>query len=117
LSPASSDFNGNTASDRAVVVDDDAGRGRQYHTAPIAPAINTAASTAAPMRDDGRGGRGGGSARWILGVFRGQNLQRDVAIEPRVMRPIHLAHSAFADLGEDLVRAKRLAGVQSRIRY
>jgi hypothetical protein len=36
----------------------------------------------------------------------GENLQRHVAPEPRIPRAIHLAHSAGADRGDDLVRAE-----------
>ena len=36
----------------------------------------------------------------------GQDLDRDVAIELRVARAIHLAHAAGAEGGEDLVRAE-----------
>ena len=48
----------------------------------------------------------------------GQELDRDIAIEPRVARPIHLAHAAFADewpqhigpqAGSFTARARRLA--------
>ena len=33
------------------------------------------------------------------------DLQRDVAAEPRIVRAIHLAHAARAKLAEDVVRA------------
>ena len=36
----------------------------------------------------------------------GQDLDRDVAVEPRVARAIHLAHAAGAEGGEDLVRTQ-----------
>ena len=36
----------------------------------------------------------------------GQDLDRDVAVQLRIARAIHLAHSAFAQLGDDLVRAE-----------
>src|SRR5689334_3686274 len=36
--------------------------------------------------------------------LRGENLQRDVAIEPHVARPIDLTHSPFANPGLDFVR-------------
>jgi hypothetical protein len=39
-----------------------------------------------------------------------QDLDRDVAIQPRVARPIDLAHATSADWGEDLVRAEAGAG-------
>ena len=69
------------------------------------------------------GGRRGGflpeppDAVLVLGVCVGENLQRNVAAKPRISGAIHLAHAAFADFGEDLVRAKRLADLQSRIPY
>ncbi len=69
------------------------------------------------------GGRRGGFLReppdavLVLGVCAGENLQRDVAAKPRISSAIHLAHAALADFGEDPVRAKRLADLQSRIRY
>ena len=37
----------------------------------------------------------------------GQDLKRDVAVEPRVAGPIDLAHAAFAELVEDPVRTER----------
>ena len=40
----------------------------------------------------------------------GQNLDRDVAVQPRIARPIHFAHSAGANGGEDFVRAETRAG-------
>ena len=39
-----------------------------------------------------------------------QDLDRDVAIEPRVARPIDLTHAAVADLGGDFVGAEARAG-------
>ena len=39
----------------------------------------------------------------IVAVPRADDLERDVAIEPRVVRPIHLAHSSRAERGKDLV--------------
>jgi len=42
-------------------------------------------------------------------LFR-QDLDRDVSREPRVPRPIDLAHSARAEGGDDLVRAEACAG-------
>ena len=33
----------------------------------------------------------------------GQHLERDVAAQPRIVRAIHLAHSAFAKLRDDFV--------------
>jgi hypothetical protein len=43
---------------------------------------------------------------------RGQRLECDVALEAGVAGAIHLAHSTFAELREDLVRAKSNAGAQ-----
>ena len=39
----------------------------------------------------------------------GEDLQGDVAIEPRVAREIHLTHTTFAQLREDAVRSNRIA--------
>ena len=39
----------------------------------------------------------------IRGYVCGQNLQRDFAIEFRVLRQIHFAHSTFADLRDNTV--------------
>ena len=36
----------------------------------------------------------------------GQHLDRHIAAEPRVARPVHLAHSAGADGRTDLIRAE-----------
>ena len=46
----------------------------------------------------------------IAGEEFRQGLQGDVAIEPRIPRAIHLAHSARADEGGDLVDAESGAG-------
>ena len=40
----------------------------------------------------------------------GQDLDRDVALQPRITRAIHLAHPARADGGQDLVGANSNAG-------
>ena len=37
-------------------------------------------------------------------------LQRDVAIQLQIARPVDLAHPARADLGDDLIRAETRAG-------
>ena len=42
----------------------------------------------------------------VRGEVAGQHLDRDGAIEPRVSRPIHLAHAAGTDERRNLVRAK-----------
>ena len=39
----------------------------------------------------------------VSGHFRGENLQRHFAMEPRILRQINLTHAAFADLGDDAV--------------
>ncbi len=42
--------------------------------------------------------------------FRRQHLDRDVAIQPCVARPVHVAHPARADRRDDLVRAETGTG-------
>ena len=52
-------------------------------------------------------------ARQPVGVLRkrlGQHLDRDIPIERRVARAIHLAHAACADGSEDFVRAEAGTG-------
>src|SRR5687767_11831121 len=39
-----------------------------------------------------------------------KNLERDIPIEPRVRRAIHLAHPAFAKRRDDRVRAETRSG-------
>ena len=51
-----------------------------------------------------RASRSGSSANAV-----GQHLDRDLAIELRVARAVHLAHAALAELGEDLMRTQHLA--------
>ena len=46
----------------------------------------------------------------VGGERRRQNLDRDVAIEPRVARPVDFAHPARAERRHDLVRAEPCAG-------
>ncbi len=41
----------------------------------------------------------------VRGEGGGENLDRDVALQPRVRRPVDLPHPAFAELGGDLVWA------------
>ena len=48
----------------------------------------------------------------VLGGGSRQHLHRDVTAEPRVARPIHLAHSAFAERRDDLVRAEPVPGAR-----
>ena len=45
---------------------------------------------------------------------RRQDLDRDLALEFRVARPIHLPHSAFADRRRDVVDAETRAGSQGQ---
>ena len=40
------------------------------------------------------------------GQARGQHLQRDVAVEPRVVRPVDLAHPTLPDQVLHLIRAQ-----------
>ena len=48
--------------------------------------------------------------------YRGrQHLDRHLASQIRVGRPIHLAHAAGADGGDDLVRAEASAGYEGQI--
>ena len=48
----------------------------------------------------------------IAGERRGQDLDRDHAIEPGIARPIHFAHAARADEGDDFVGAELCPGRQ-----
>ena len=43
----------------------------------------------------------------------GQHLERDVAMELRIVRAIHLAHAAGADRGDDFVRTDDAAGFET----
>ena len=55
----------------------------------------------------------------VLGERRGQDLDRDLALQPRVGRAVDLAHPALAELGGDLVGAEALAdqgGILSGLR-
>ena len=45
----------------------------------------------------------------IEGEAVGQDLERDVPLERRVVGAIHLAHSAFAKLVEDAIRTESIA--------
>ena len=52
-------------------------------------------------------------AREPIGISRErwwQDLDRDLAFQPGVRRPIHLTHPAFADLRGDVVSAEACAG-------
>jgi hypothetical protein len=65
----------------------------------------------------------------ISGERGGQDLQRDVAIESRIARAIDLAHSAFAQFGQNLIGSYRpadhnaadsirlLSGIAERARF
>ena len=46
---------------------------------------------------------------------RRQDLDRDLALELRVGRPIHLPHAAFADRRGDVVDAEARAGSQGQM--
>ena len=48
----------------------------------------------------------------VLRERRGQDLDRDLAPEPRILRAVDLAHAAGADLAEDLVGAELRTGRQ-----
>ena len=50
----------------------------------------------------------------IVGDCLEEYLIGDVTMQPRVVRPIHLAHPAFADLGDDFVNAETRAGCEGR---
>jgi hypothetical protein len=52
----------------------------------------------------------------IGGEGVGQHLQCDVAIEPGVARAEHLAHAAFAKLGDDIVDPQTGAGGERHTR-
>jgi hypothetical protein len=54
-------------------------------------------------------------ARDALGILRerrGQHLECDLAMEPRVARAIHLAHAARAERRDDFVGPELVAGGQ-----
>jgi hypothetical protein len=46
----------------------------------------------------------------VLGEDRGQDLDRDVALQPGVARPVGLSHPAFADRSDDHGRPDASAG-------
>ena len=66
------------------------------------------------MADVGMAERGDGSCFAVKslpgfgtpGKMRGQNLDRDGAVEPRIARAIHLAHAACAERLDDFVRTE-----------
>jgi len=51
-------------------------------------------------------------AAWVRRYGRGQDLDRDLALEIRVGGAIDLPHAAHADLGSDFVGAEARAGGQ-----
>jgi hypothetical protein len=48
----------------------------------------------------------------VAGEFTRNNFDRDIAIEPRIARAIHLAHAAGANEADHFVRAKTDTGRQ-----
>lgn len=52
----------------------------------------------------------------VSGECRGQNLDRDLAAEPRIPGPIYLTHPASAERREDLVRTKASSRSQAHFR-
>ncbi len=46
-----------------------------------------------------------GQAVGVVGDRAEQDFDRDVAVQLRIARPIHLAHPPGAEWGEDLIRA------------
>ena len=57
-----------------------------------------------------------GLALKTIGELLRGNLDRDVAIQPRIARLPHFAHAAFADGRDDLIRAEFVAGLQFHVR-
>ncbi len=51
----------------------------------------------------------------VKGDVRRQHLDRHLALQLRVRRPIYLSHSAHADLGSDLIGAEPSAGSQGQV--
>ncbi len=57
-------------------------------------------------------------AREALGIVRkglGKDLDRDVAIQPRIEGAVHLAHPALADLGGNFIRTETGARKQGHV--
>src|SRR5262245_43698764 len=52
----------------------------------------------------------------VFGEARRQQLERDLAAQPRVSRQIDLAHSSASDLSYDLVMADRLSVTRLSLR-
>ncbi len=94
--------------------------------ASVSPSSSSETRNGAPVvladvveRDDVRMGERGYRARFqlettaavgILRVVGGQNLERDVAPQPRVAGAIHLAHSACTNRRDDLIRPEANTG-------
>ena len=57
-----------------------------------------------------RASRSGSAAKDVR-----QDFDRDIAIQLRIARPIHLAHAAFADLGGDFVGAEVRTGSECQV--
>jgi len=55
-----------------------------------------------------------GEAVRIQGKNFGQDLERDVAIQPGIARAIHFAHAPGANQRQDFVRAESHAGGEGR---
>jgi hypothetical protein len=49
----------------------------------------------------------------IAGDAGGEDLDGDITIQLAIARPIHLAHSARAERGQDVVRPEAVAGTES----
>jgi hypothetical protein len=54
-------------------------------------------------------------AHRVLRHASGKHLDRDLAIELRVARPLHLAHPARAEGRDDLVGAEVVSGEQGQV--
>src|SRR5712692_10099728 len=54
--------------------------------------------------------------RRVVGDLVGDDLEGDVAVEPPVTRPVHRAHSPFAEEIADLVRTESRAGLEGHVR-
>jgi len=48
----------------------------------------------------------------VLVIERGEHLERDVAVQARIMRPIDLAHPTSPDHAGDFVRTDTVTGDQ-----
>ena len=73
--------------------------------------INTSTRTPWPGGEDLGFPLEAGQAIRIIREGLRQDLQRDVSVELGIAGAIHLAHAAFADLGDDGVRAEGSAGL------